>query len=182
MDPFERACWKIDTRPLSDAELQTAYERWLLNFPHSKADQNLRGFLEIDSQVMNLDDDRPTRLRDARVALLYSLQSAGDQIKVSKYQFRKFEDAESKGTITINSLKKAAEALDCELVYAIRPKAKKNYSRVVWEKLAQPNLNQKSLFKQVARYRPNLLNWFVARQINDQEFREKMGWSKRLRD
>ncbi|MDA0337488.1 MAG: transcriptional regulator [bacterium] len=32
------------------------------------------------------------------------------------------EQAEAKGTITLNSLEKAAQALDCRLIYALVPK------------------------------------------------------------
>ena len=178
--------WRTDPNPLRDDEIQTAYEKWLRTYRHRRSDQFVVEFLKVgttdlvspeDTELIPLPEER---LRVARTALLYSLRSAAEKIKVTKQQYQSFEKAEANGTITINSLKKAAEAIDCELVYAIRPKTKKPYSRVVWEKLAEPNLEQKSLFKQVAMFRPNLLNWYIARQGDDQEFRKKHGWSKRL--
>jgi hypothetical protein len=42
---------------------------------------------------------------------------------MKRQSFAQFEAAECKGAISLGSLKRAAEAMDCELVYFIVPRA-----------------------------------------------------------
>jgi predicted DNA-binding mobile mystery protein A len=44
------------------------------------------------------------------------------RLEVSPAAVNKIEHSEANGTITLNSLRRAAEALDCGLVYALMPR------------------------------------------------------------
>lgn len=72
-------------------------------------------------------------IQRARQALLYSTNELADRIGISSAAVCKMERSEAKGTISLETLKRAADALDCELVYAFRPKSKKLFSKIIWD-------------------------------------------------
>jgi len=61
-------------------------------------------------------------LRSIRDALGMTSEQLGQQIRVSQPTILEYEQREQKGTITLNSLRKAAEGLGCRLRYALVPK------------------------------------------------------------
>ena len=58
-----------------------------------------------------------------REAIGMSGQQYADRLGVAWQSMDDFEKSEKAGTITVNSLRKAAAALDCQLVYAVVPNA-----------------------------------------------------------
>jgi predicted DNA-binding mobile mystery protein A len=68
---------------------------------------------------------RPQRgwLRAIREGLGLTLENVGKKLGQSRRRIQEFEDAEAKDRITLHSLRRVAAAMDCELVYAIVPKA-----------------------------------------------------------
>lgn len=69
-------------------------------------------------------ETRPHRgwLRALREALGLSLDDVGKTLGVGKSHVRAFELAEAEDRITLGSLRRVADAMDCKLVYAIVPK------------------------------------------------------------
>ena len=67
---------------------------------------------------------RPPRgwLKAIREALGMTTAQLGQRLGVVQSRVIAIEQAEAKGTITLNSLEKAAQALDCRLVYALMPR------------------------------------------------------------
>jgi predicted DNA-binding mobile mystery protein A len=67
---------------------------------------------------------RPPRgwLKAIREALGMTTTQLGRRLGVVQSRVVAIEQAEAKGTITLNSLEKAAQALDCRLVYALMPR------------------------------------------------------------
>ena len=61
-------------------------------------------------------------LQAIRSALSMPARALGERIGVSESAIRKFEVAEASDAITLGSLRKLAEALDCELHYALVPR------------------------------------------------------------
>ena len=61
-------------------------------------------------------------LRSARVAQSIKGRELAERLGVSPARVSMMERDEEKGTLTLNSMRKAAEALDCELVYLLIPK------------------------------------------------------------
>lgn len=57
-----------------------------------------------------------------RLSLGLSLQQLGDKLGITKQSVGELERREQEGSITLNSMKEAANALDMELVYAVVPK------------------------------------------------------------
>src|ERR1700730_1138304 len=62
-------------------------------------------------------------LRAIREALCLSLEDVGKRLGQSRRRIQEFEKAEAEDRITLDSLRRVAAALDCELVYAIVPKS-----------------------------------------------------------
>ena len=68
---------------------------------------------------------RPTRgwIRAIREALGKSQQQVARVMQVKQQSLIDFETAEAEDRITLKNLRRAAEAMDCELIYAIVPKS-----------------------------------------------------------
>ncbi|HEX8838593.1 MAG TPA: hypothetical protein VF748_16750 [Candidatus Acidoferrum sp.] len=83
---------------------------------------------------------RPYRgwLRTVREALGMSLEHVGVALKLNRQSVRDFEGAEAEEKITLSSLARVAEAMGCDLVYAIVPKSG------TFAKLAEQVTRQKS--------------------------------------
>lgn len=68
---------------------------------------------------------RPARgwLRAIREALGISLQQVGRRARTTKQGIQSFEKTEAGERITLRNLRRVAEAMDCELIYAVVPKS-----------------------------------------------------------
>jgi predicted DNA-binding mobile mystery protein A len=62
-------------------------------------------------------------LRAIREALGITLNQVGKNMRTTRQRIKSFEDAEGRDRITLASLRRVAEAMGCELVYAIVPKS-----------------------------------------------------------
>src|ERR1700710_1676555 len=88
-----------------------------------------RGRNRLDDRLMPLNDEGerfhvPPKgwIRAIRDALGMSGVQLGKRLEVSPQTVEAMEKSEAAGTIQLNTLKRAAEALDCTLVYALIPK------------------------------------------------------------
>jgi predicted DNA-binding mobile mystery protein A len=70
-------------------------------------------------------EPRPQRgwLRAIREGLGLTLENVGNKLGLSRGRIQNFEEAEAKDRITLRSLRRVAEAMGCELIYAIVPKS-----------------------------------------------------------
>ncbi len=127
---------------------------------------------------------RPTpkygRLKIIRNALNLSLETVADRAGFSRGAFANFEKTEAAGNITLNSLRKCAEAMDCELVVAIRPKNKVGFSEVVWNVLCKEALRlAKKRSKGPVHLKSHRLASVAAELMANSKFRKLQGWSLR---
>ena len=67
---------------------------------------------------------KPARgwLRAVRSVLRFSQEKVAKKIAMTRQSYADLEAAEQRGAISLNSLQRAAEAMDCELVYFIVPR------------------------------------------------------------
>ena len=74
-----------------------------------------------------------------RTALNMTMAQLGAKLKITRQGVKKIEESESKGSISINSLKEVGEALDMKFVYGFVPKngTIDNLVNIKAEKLAQ---------------------------------------------
>jgi len=83
---------------------------------------------QLDKRLNSLRDSdtftRPPRgwIKAIREALGMTTAQLGKRLGVSQPRAVKIENAETKGSITLDSLERAAHALDCRLVYALVPR------------------------------------------------------------
>jgi len=82
---------------------------------------------QLDKRLNSLRKNnfaRPSRgwIKAIREALGMTTAQLGRRIGVSQPRAVAIEQAEKAGTITLDSLERAARALDCELVYALVPR------------------------------------------------------------
>jgi predicted DNA-binding mobile mystery protein A len=70
------------------------------------------------------NEARPQKgwLRAIREALGLSLEEVGVRLKKPRQRILEFENAEAEDRITLQSLRRVAGALDCNLVYALVPR------------------------------------------------------------
>lgn len=61
-------------------------------------------------------------LKTIRISLGMSLRQVADKLAITKQSVQEIEIREKDGTITINSLKETADALDMRLIYGLVPK------------------------------------------------------------
>ena len=88
-----------------------------------------QGRKRLDARLVPLNDERKRLLvppkgwiRAIRDALGMSGVQLAKRLKVSPQTVEAMEKSEAAGTIQLNTLKRAAEALDCTLVYALVPR------------------------------------------------------------
>ena len=62
-------------------------------------------------------------LRAVREAIGITQSRAAERAAVSRQSYAQFEASEARGAISVSSLRRAARALDCELVHFIVPRA-----------------------------------------------------------
>jgi transcriptional regulator with XRE-family HTH domain len=57
-----------------------------------------------------------------REAIGLTQAEVAERAAVKRQSYAEFENAERRGSITLSSLRRAAEAMDCELVYFVAPR------------------------------------------------------------
>jgi predicted DNA-binding mobile mystery protein A len=79
---------------------------------------------QLQSFVMLKDTPPPMRgwIRAIRDALGMTGEQLARRLKVQRQRIAALEKGEVEGTVTINSMKKAAEAMDCVFVYTLVPR------------------------------------------------------------
>lgn len=84
--------------------------------------QQLSKKINAYSPLQNIIPPSIGWIKAIRSTLGMSLQQLGDKLKISKSSVRALEIREKEGTITLNTLREAANALDMQLVYGFVPK------------------------------------------------------------
>src|ERR1700677_852255 len=81
-------------------------------------DRKMKKFAPVGTVIM------PAKgwINAIRTAVRMSLQQLGDKLNITPQSVRGIERQEANGSITLNSLKEVAEAMDMKLVYGFIPK------------------------------------------------------------
>lgn len=164
-------------KKLTDEELRKAFRIWLTSYCGKVDEEALGPFL--NDQIKTFIPGNPGWLKKTRKGLFLSAESVAEKLKVSRAAYSKYEDSEEKGSITLATLANAAEAMGCELVYAIRPKSKKYFSQIIWAKLLPLSLLHPWIKKCDQRRRAEGLAYVLNKFMNDPKFRREQGWSQR---
>jgi transcriptional regulator with XRE-family HTH domain len=156
--------------------MYNVYNYWLKVSPSKKIDLDLRPFLsaEIDSTTCDW-------IWRARAAQCLSTGEVATRLNLSRSNYWRLETGEQKGSISIRSLRKVAKALNCELVYAIRPKCRRTFTEIIWSTIlpiaekhpwvkVEPRNEQQKYFA---------LRSTLERVYMDARLRRALGWNKR---
>ncbi len=162
---------------LTDEELKRAFRYWLTKYTARELEEPLGSFLSEKIKPFVIGDQG--WLKTARKGLFLSAATVADKLKVARAAYSKYEECEERGSITLATLAKAAEAMDCELVYAIRPKNKKYFSSIIWEILLPAALLHPWIKKCDPKKRGMALAHVAEKLMNDPKFRTKQRWSQR---
>lgn len=162
----------------SDKELSFAKSIWTYHYSFKSEERELKPFL--DNDISAYKSGQKSWLMRTRKGLFLSREDLAKKLKITRTTWAHYEKREAKGKITIETLAAAAEAMDCELIYAIRPKNKKLYSDNVWEILFKAVKNHQWLKKCDQRRRGAALGNLILRKMNDPHFKREQGWSQRL--
>ena len=171
-------------KSLTEEEMKKAYILWKNNYNFNEVDQNVLPFLPCISSGIDLYGDNDevcgkSWIEDARKALFLSVDSIASRMRIPRDGFSKLECSEKYGTITMAKLAKAAEAMDCELVYAIRPKSRKLFSTIIWEQIYPEALKHPWVWKCDPKNRAGGLSCIARRTMQNSKFRKQAGWSQR---
>ena len=109
------------------------------HYKYKELDDELATFLKCP-----LPYDPP--LRGARLALGLTLAEVAARAGYSTSAYSALELRDVRGRATLAALKRAAHAMDCEVVLAIRPRGPRVYSDVLWDKLAPRALANRLLW------------------------------------
>ena len=161
---------------LTENEVKKAFKFWYLKYSFKKTDISVSPFL--NDHVVGFMPNQEGWLSKARKGLFLSAQSVAAKLEISRSAYSKLEENEAKGSITLSNLAQAAEAMDCELVYAIRPKNRKYFSYSIWKKLMTRSLIHLEGKASHSQRRGEGLAFIATYFMNDPKFRKEQGWSQ----
>lgn len=164
-------------RILTKKELDFSYQIWQKNYQFGFVDKALAPLLDIE--VPSFAENKFGWLAKSRKAQFLSAQTLADRLDVSRPAYSQLEASEELGTISLLNLSRAAESMDCELIYVIRPKNKKLHTQKIWEIILQKALQHPWLKKCDQRKRALALAAVALETMNDPAFRRTKNWSNK---
>ena len=159
---------------MTDEQLADAYFWWTQFYLHMDTDDAVVPHLKTNA--------RTDWIHTARRALHLSMSTVSARMDISRQAFAQLESNEADGHVTLRNLKRIAEAMNCEMVYCLRPKAKEKFSQVIWRQLVAYFAKEKLVpdFLHEKR-RPRAWACGVGERMHRAKVRTALGWSKRLR-
>ena len=159
---------------MTNKDFYIAYLYWMKIYKFKDSDQRVRSYLSSD-----IDSKKFSWLQSAREALLISTNQVSQRLGISTSSYCKFEKNEASGKISLEKMAEIAEAMDCEFVYAIRPKQRIPYSHVIWRQLLKDCLNHWWVRTRPEKKKPQALAWIARLKYDTPKYREEQGWARR---
>lgn len=79
-------------------------------------------FFHANRSILNSEIPKKGWIREIRESLGMSMEALGRRMGVIKQRIERIEKDELESKLTLETMRKVAEALDCEFVYFIKPK------------------------------------------------------------
>ncbi len=152
-------------------DFKKAYFLWLENYHHQEAEKLVLPVLQIPK--------RRGWLKLVREALLTSTNQAAKACGVSKTTYIRLEQSEAAGTINMASLERAAEALGCELVYALRPKTRLSFSQTIWQRIQPLAIDHTWVKSRPQNKKPLALAAVAKWRMLEPKVRRRLLWTER---
>lgn len=120
-------------------------------------------------------------LQACREALQISQADLAARLGISQQALAKLEKNEVTGGISLERLKSVAAKMDCEVVYYVRHKQKKKFSKLLWQKLLPTALKEyKARMRSTEIKKPMVLAKIAKDLFHHPQFRQKMNWCRNL--
>lgn len=129
----------------------------------------------LDQQLFQSADNW---LELCREGLLLTQEEIGRRLGVDRTAYHKLEAKERRGDISLKKLKEVAEKMDCELIYFVRPKKRKVFSALLWERVQPRALEIYRRRMRTDVIKPMVLARIAANLTTNVKFRHEMGWSR----
>jgi transcriptional regulator with XRE-family HTH domain len=133
-------------RPLTKRQVEEAFRMWRLgNSPQATADMLIEtAFAPNRNPALFFGDIKPYQailektgwLKIARTALMLSTNEVAKRKGCAKSSYTRIERDEMKGSITLATMREAAQAMGCEFVYFLRPVPSASFAREVWDRVS----------------------------------------------
>ena len=152
--------------------LEKAYWFWCRLLGLERADKQIQSVLQH-----NAPTESTNWLERCREGLWISQAEMARRLGLTRSSYHHLEQSETRGTATLERLRGAAEAMDCELVYWVRPKKRKVFSRLIWERIEPEALE---IYRQRRRMepfiRPEILSRIARTHVCKTKVRKRNQW------
>ena len=169
--------------PITQEQIKKAFQYWRNSvFKRQALEEKLWPFLDDRIDGYNsekLKFEKAGWLRQCREALFLSTGEVAQQLGITRSAYSKLEASEEQGAISLKTLARAAEALDAELVVAIRPKKRMLFSQIIWQKLMPVAVNHHWVRSRPEHLKVQALLAVVKKQMQDPAFRAQQNWTER---
>lgn len=161
---------------ITEKEIKFAYNMWFFkNFPFQNEEKYLEPFL---NDTVSICLNSKSWLKVCRESLQLSSSRVAKNLGITPQAYRLYELGEKNKTISLAKLAAAAEAMDCELIYVIRPKVRKRFSVIIWEKVLPKALRHPWLKSCDQKRKAFALCYIVTQLIRNPQFRKEQNWSQ----
>ncbi len=150
------------------------FRYWQRDYEHWELDLRIKPYLRKDVHAGEFG-----WLKKAREAKFYSTGLIAQRMGMSRGAYCDLERRELSGSIQLNSLRAAANALDCEIVYAIRSKKKISFAELHWEILYRQALIHPWVQSSPKALKGRALGHVAQQLTKNSTFRRLQNWSKR---
>lgn len=113
-----------------------------------------------------------------RSATFKSTAQVAKKMNIPKAEYYRLEKTEVSEDISLRRLRQCAEALDCELIYFMRPAQGQNFSHLILQAIMPEALKVKA--PQFSWTRINRLADRLVQLTHDPRFRQAQGWCRNV--
>jgi transcriptional regulator with XRE-family HTH domain len=121
-------------------------------------------------------------LATSREGLQLSQGEMASRLGITRQAYTGMESSEVAGTLTLQRLQMAAQEMDCELVYFLRPRQRKSFAKLIWEQIFPEALKIYKFRRHQNPIRPTTLAAIARDLFNQTEFRRAAGWVRKSDD
>jgi transcriptional regulator with XRE-family HTH domain len=123
--------------------------------------------------------DEQSWMKIARTAMLLSGNEMAERLGITRMSYYKLEARERRGNISVATLKRVAAAMDCEIVYFVRP-TRGTFSEVIWRSLAEEGKARPQVKNAEVRAKDRVLATVVNEVMKTPAVRRKKKWTERV--
>jgi XRE family transcriptional regulator, regulator of sulfur utilization len=161
------------TKENRSLNISKAYTYWAYYMKLESGDQTIRRVLSFSGPL-----EVNNWLEICREGLWLTQTEMGERLGMSRETYRKMEESEKKGSLKLSKLQRAAEAMNCELVYFVRPKQRKTFSAILWDQLEAAAVEEYQKRFRQGEIKPVVLARTAVRLLKKKKVRAQRKWRR----